>query len=41
MTTALTLVNTAFTLEVKPRRAAVLQINRTTPAALEAVTELR
>lgn len=34
-------VNSAFTLEVKPPTGGVLQINRTTPAALEAVTELR
>lgn len=33
--------NTAFTLEVKPPTGAVLQINRTTPAALSAVMELR
>jgi flagellin FlaB len=33
--------NTAFTLEVKPPTGGVLQINRTTPAALEAVMELR
>jgi archaeal flagellin FlaB len=33
--------NTAFTLEVKPPTGAVLAINRTTPAAIEAVMELR
>ena len=33
--------NTEFSLEVKPPTGAVLQINRTTPAALEAVMELR
>lgn len=32
--------NTAFTLEVKPPTGAVLQINRTTPASIEAVMEL-
>jgi flagellin FlaB len=40
LTTALA-ENTAFTLEVKPPTGAVLQINRTTPAALAAVMELR
>lgn len=34
-------VNTEFTLEVKPETGAVLNINRTTPAALETVMELR
>ena len=34
-------VNTAFTLEVKPPTGGVLNINRTTPAAIEAVMELR
>lgn len=33
--------NTAFTLEVKPPTGAVLQINRSTPAALAAINELR
>jgi flagellin FlaB len=33
--------NTAFTLEVKPPTGAVLSIGRTTPAAIEAVMELR
>lgn len=33
--------NTAFTLEIKPPTGGVLQINRTTPAAISAVTELR
>lgn len=33
--------NTAFSLEVKPPTGAVVQINRNTPAALEAVMELR
>jgi flagellin FlaB len=33
--------NTAFTLEVKPPTGAILAINRTTPAAIEAVMELR
>jgi flagellin FlaB len=33
--------NTAFTLEIKPPTGGVLQINRTTPAAIEAVMELR
>lgn len=32
--------NTAFTLEIKPQTGAVLNINRTTPAAIEAVMEL-
>ncbi len=32
--------NTAFTLEIKPPTGGVLQINRTTPAAISAVTEL-
>lgn len=34
-------VNTAFTLEVKPPTGAVIGINRSTPAAIEAVMELR
>jgi flagellin FlaB len=34
-------VNTPFTLEVKPPTGAVIAINRTTPAALETVMELR
>lgn len=33
--------NMAFTLEVKPPTGAVIQINRTTPASLEPVVELR
>ncbi len=33
--------NTAFTLEIKPPTGGVIQINRTTPAAIEAVMELR
>ena len=33
--------NTEFTLEIKPPTGAVIGINRTTPAALEAVMELR
>ncbi len=33
--------NTAFTLEVKPPTGAVLSLNRTTPATIEAVMELR
>jgi len=33
--------NTAFTLEIKPPTGGVLQINRTTPAAISAVTALR
>jgi flagellin FlaB len=33
--------NTAFTLEIKPPTGAVLSINRTTPAAVEAVMELQ
>ena len=33
--------NTAFTLEVKPPTGAVIALNRTTPAALEPVMELR
>jgi archaeal flagellin FlaB len=33
--------NTAFTLEVKPPTGGVLAINRTTPAAIEKVMELR
>lgn len=33
--------NTAFSLEVKPPTGGVLQINRTTPAAISAVMELR
>jgi archaeal flagellin FlaB len=40
LTTALG-VNTAFTLEVKPPTGAVIGINRTTPAAISAVMELR
>lgn len=40
LTTALS-ANTAFTLEIKPPTGGVLQINRTTPAAIEAVMELR
>ncbi|MDX2137643.1 MAG: archaellin/type IV pilin N-terminal domain-containing protein [Chloroflexota bacterium] len=40
LTTSLA-VNTAFTLEVKPPTGGVLQINRTTPAAIETVMELR
>ena len=39
-TNALT-TNTAFTLEVKPPTGSVIGINRTTPAALEPVMELR
>jgi len=34
-------VNTAFTLEVKPPTGGVLNINRTTPAAIEAVMDMR
>ena len=34
-------VDTQFTLEVKPPTGAVLNITRTTPAALEAIMELR
>ena len=33
--------NTAFTLEVKPPTGSVIALNRTTPAALEPVMELR
>ncbi|MBL8164503.1 MAG: flagellin [Anaerolineae bacterium] len=33
--------NTPFTLEVKPPTGAVLGVNRTTPASIEAVMELR
>ena len=33
--------NRAFTLEVKPPTGSVIAINRTTPAALQAVMELR
>lgn len=33
--------NTQFTIEIIPPTGAVLQINRTTPAAIEAVMELR
>ena len=33
--------NTAFTLEIKPPRGAVINLNRTTPAAIEPVMELR
>jgi flagellin FlaB len=40
LTTALG-ANTEFTLEIKPPTGAVIGINRTTPAALEAVMELR
>ena len=40
LTTALG-ANTVFTLEVKPPTGGVLDINRTTPAAIEAVMELR
>ena len=40
LTTALG-ANTAFTLEVKPPTGGVLGINRTTPAAIETVMELR
>ena len=40
LTTALG-INTAFTLEVKPPTGAVIAINRTTPAAVTAVMELR
>jgi flagellin FlaB len=40
LTTALP-ANTEFTLEIKPPTGAVIGINRTTPAALEAVMELR
>jgi flagellin FlaB len=40
LTTALA-TNTAFTLEVKPPTGAVLSINRTTPAAIESVMDLR
>ncbi len=41
-TPAVTLgANTPFSLEVKPPTGAVIQINRTTPAALEAFMELR
>ena len=40
LTTALA-ENTEFTLEIKPPTGAVIGINRTTPAALEAVMELR
>jgi archaellin len=32
---------TAFTLEIKPPTGAVININRSTPAAIEAVMELR
>ena len=32
--------NTAFTLELKPPTGGILQINRTTPAAIEAVMDL-
>jgi flagellin FlaB len=40
LTTALD-ANTEFTLEIKPPTGSVLQINRNTPAAIEAVMELR
>ncbi len=40
LTTALG-VSTPFTLEMKPPTGAVININRTTPAAIEAVMELR
>jgi flagellin FlaB len=40
LTTDLT-ANMPFTLEVKPPTGAVININRTTPAAIEAVMELR
>jgi flagellin FlaB len=40
LTTALS-TNTAFTLEIKPPTGAILSINRTTPAAIENVMELR
>jgi len=33
--------NSAFTLEVKPPTGGILQINRTTPAAIEAVMDLK
>ena len=33
--------NTEFTIEIVPPSGAVLQVNRTTPAAIEAVMELR
>ncbi len=33
--------NTAFTIEVKPTTGGILTVNRTTPAAIEAVMELR
>ncbi len=33
--------NTGFTLEIKPPTGSVIALNRTTPAALEAVMELR
>lgn len=39
LTTALG-INTGFTLEVKPPTGAVLKLERTTPASIEAVTEL-
>jgi len=32
--------NTAFNLEIKPPKGAVLNINRTTPAAIQAVMDL-
>jgi archaellin len=34
-------INTEFTLEIKPPSGAVLNVTRTTPAAIEAVMELR
>lgn len=33
--------NTAFTLEIKPPTGAILNVNRTTPASIEKVMELR
>ncbi len=33
--------NTAFTLEIKPPTGAILSVNRTTPASIEKVNELR
>ena len=41
LTTANLAENTAFTLEIKPPTGAVLSVNRTTPASIEAVMELR
>ena len=40
LTTALA-KNTAFTIEIKPTTGGILTVNRTTPAAVEAVMELR